>query len=96
MYVHTYVRTHTLAAQAQTYMHTQNQSNTMYVCTYVATLLLVTIIGVQMCLHCLQAVGVASGHQNSLQHQNTGGYLYALPNKNNKVQKVRMYVISCM
>ena len=49
-----------------------------------------------MCVQCLQAVGVASGHQNSLQHQDTG--VYALPNidKNNNVQKVckHLYVVT--
>ena len=51
-----------------------------------------------MYIHCLQAVGVASEHQNSLQHQDTGAY--ALPNvdKYNNVQKVckhlQLYVVT--
>ena len=51
-----------------------------------------------MYIHCLQAVGVASGHQNPLQHHDTGAY--ALPNidKNNNVQKVckHLYVVTIM
>lgn len=46
-----------------------------------------------MCIHCLQAVGVASEHQNSLQHQYAG--LYDSPNIDN-AQKVckHLYVVT--
>ena len=63
----------------------------MCICMYVRRYCWQLLIGVKCVstyVHCLQAVGVASEHQNSLQHQDTGAY--ALPNvdKYNNVQKV--------
>ena len=100
LYLRTYVHTCSTSIDIRTYTKFQSNTSYVYVCMYaciVHTGYIIVgdylLIGAQMCIHCLQAVGDASGDQNSLQHQYAG--LYDSPNIDN-AQKVckHLYVVT--